>query len=137
MPLLSLARIVSNISPIIHAFFWLKYVIGKTLLSKPFRHLGFSDLFMTMGFSFLPLALTKSATVILILLFFPPLQAFPLPYRPSPFLQILYQVRLSKIFQSHPYSRCLPFCTPGLFLVASPSRNQQYLIEHLLINHKP
>ena len=45
--------------PVIEAFAWLKYVTGSSDLSNLCRYLGFSDFHITIGFSFLPDAVTK------------------------------------------------------------------------------
>ena len=58
---------------------------------------------MTIGFSFLPLAVTKNATVIRILLFFPPLQALPLS--PNPLSgKALQNMPVSSMFQISSFS---------------------------------
>ena len=96
-------RMLSKISAVIQAFLWLKYVTRRLLLLIFLKHLGFSDLQITMSFSFSPAAFTSNATVIRCLVCFPPLHFLPVD-------QILDLVGLSKNNLFHQNYRYFPLC---------------------------
>ena len=116
---------LSNISPVIQAFFWLKYLMGRVLLIIPRKHLGFSDFQITTGASLSPAALTRKATVTLCFDFLPPRHFFPF----SP------KLLSGRALQKHPVSSKLyiypPFYSPSKFLAISLSRNLFFHLQHL------
>lgn len=106
--LLSFDKISIRISLFIHAFGWLKYWHGNSLLSwMPLKHLGLADLPMMKGLSFSPLALEKNKHVSLSFDFLPPVQIWEASSVSDLFGRALKNWPVSSTFQilqgCHPY----------------------------------
>ena len=74
---IQLAQHRFSISPVIHAFGWLKYCTGRVAISTDLKHLALADFQITIAVSLPPAALANKATVILCFAFYPPLHWAP------------------------------------------------------------